>query len=137
MLAGLWVDRGATEYTMIEARKILCTERLDWDEVSYRIDVRRTYVGYWSTWTCLACDLSGVLPAVRLLNDARVRARSALLTGHHVDAHQLAAQRARPTQHRRAVSEGGRFAELSSSFLAPIRILHRKNLEPRGGETAC
>jgi hypothetical protein len=80
---------------MMEAEKILRTEQFDRDGVPYKIDLFRATAGYWTTWTCLACHVSGVRSAARSPDDALVRAKGGLIAGHHVDAHRPAARRAR------------------------------------------
>jgi hypothetical protein len=84
---------------MIEASKTIGTEQFDRDGVPYKIDLFRATAGYWTTWTCLACHVSGVRSAARTTSDALVGAKGSLIAGHHLDAHGgLAAKRARTNQ---------------------------------------
>ena len=79
---------------MMEPSMVLRTEQFDRDGVSYKIDLFKGSAGYWTTWTCLACHVSGVRPAAPSSNDALAGAKGGVIAGHHVDAHRLAARRA-------------------------------------------
>ena len=71
------------------AGEILHTEHVERDGVSYKIAVYHSLAGYWANWTCLPCNIGGVLPAAKSIADVLEMAKAGLYDGHHVDAHRL------------------------------------------------
>jgi hypothetical protein len=79
------------------AGKILHTEDVERDGMSYRVVVYRSYDGYWAAWTCPICEVGGATPAAVNVEKAVEIARSAILAGHHIDAHAHVRAKWRPS----------------------------------------
>jgi hypothetical protein len=77
--------------------EVLRTEDVDQDGVSYTVNVHHSYTGYWATWTCRLCNVSGVLSAAASIDDAMSKAETALFSDHHVPVHRIF----RSTLHRK------------------------------------